>query len=420
MSHPPQRRTLALLFFLYLAQGLPFGYQKELASFLREAGVSLEKIGLSRALTAPWMLKALWAPLVDRFGSERFGRRKSWIVPMLLLLAVTCVIAGFFPPTRSLAGLFAVILVMNVFAATQDIAVDGLAVDLLQGKALGPANTAQVVGYKAGMLFSAALLVPLFPLLGWNGILYAIAGMLVLWALALCFWKEPPTPPRTIESRRSLQAVIATMYASLRQPGAIWLVAFVATYKIGEELVDPMLRPFLIDAGYRKEQLTFWIGTVGMFASLAGSLIGGLLAARIPILSAVLVTSVARSLAMLGQYALTLPGHPSPAAVIAATFAEHLCGGALTTAMFAFMMSRVNKTIGGTHYTLLACVEVIGKLPPSLLSGVLAKQLGFPVLFGLGTALSFFFLPLLLPLHRQIRQELSGTSNPAAETSKVL
>ncbi|HNN93617.1 MAG TPA: MFS transporter, partial [Pseudomonadota bacterium] len=73
-----------------MAQGLPFGFQKELSSFLRETGVSLDKIGFTRALSAPWMAKALWAPLVDRFGSERFGRRKSWIVPMLILLGLTC------------------------------------------------------------------------------------------------------------------------------------------------------------------------------------------------------------------------------------------------------------------------------------------------------------------------------------------
>ena len=59
MSHLPQRRTLALLFLLYMAQGLPFGFQKELSSFLRETGVSLDKIGFTRALSAPWMAKAL-------------------------------------------------------------------------------------------------------------------------------------------------------------------------------------------------------------------------------------------------------------------------------------------------------------------------------------------------------------------------
>ena len=410
MSHLPQRRTLALLFLLYMAQGLPFGFQKELSSFLRETGVSLDKIGFTRALSAPWMAKALWAPLVDRFGSDRFGRRKSWIVPMLVLLSLTCVAAAYFPPGRGLLGLLALILLMNLFAATQDIAVDGLAVDLLRGKELGPANTAQVVGYKAGMLLSSALLVPLYPWIGWHGILWALAGMLLVWAIALTGWREPQAPEQVAETRRSLRAVVQTMLESMKQPGSLWLVLFVATYKIGEELVDPMLRAFLIDAGYRKEQLSLWIGSYGMVASLLGSALGGWTATRTPLLTAVTLASLARAFSMTGQWYLTVLERPGPLAVILATIGEHFCGGALTTVMFAFMMSRVNKAIGGTHYTLLACVEVVGKLPPSLLSGVLARQLGYSRLFALGTALSFLFLLLLIPLRRS---EMNSDPNPA-------
>ena len=49
---------------------------------------------------------------------------------------------------------------------------------------------------------------------------------------------------------------------------------------------------------------------------------------------------------------------PTEGKVIAVTSAEHFFGGALTTAMFAFMMSRVDRQIGATHYTVLAAIEV--------------------------------------------------------------
>jgi len=404
-SPPPPRRPLALLFLLYFAQGLPFGFQKELSSFFREAGISNPHIGFARALAWPWMAKVLWAPLVDRFGVDSFGRRKTWIVPMLILLALTCVAASYFPPAKGLVVLLALVLLMNLFAATQDIAVDGLAVDLLAAKDLGPANIAQVVGYKAGMLLASGLLVPLYPWIGWAGILWAIAGLLILWSVSLLFWREPRPQASAVEARSSLRAVVATMVESLRQPGALWLVLFVATYKIGEELVDPMLRPFLIDAGYRKEQLSIWIGSYGMFASLLGSMLGGYLATRLPILSALSICAFLRSASMLGEWYLTVLGKPGKVAIIAVTIGEHFCGGALTTAMFAYMMSRVNKAIGGTHYTLLACVEVLGKMPPSIMSGVLADRLGYRGLFGLGTMLSFGFLLLLIPLRRFQPQE---------------
>jgi len=97
-----KRRSLVLLFCLYFAQGLPFGFQNEISAFLRQAGLSLTKIGFANLLTMPWSVKALWAPLVERYGSERFGRRKTWIVAMQLLLAATCVVTALFPPSAGL------------------------------------------------------------------------------------------------------------------------------------------------------------------------------------------------------------------------------------------------------------------------------------------------------------------------------
>jgi len=78
-------RTVGLLAALYFVQGLPFGFQATvLPIYLRVNGVSLTGIVLLGMLAAPWLLKALWAPLVDRYWWPRLGRRKSWILPMQL------------------------------------------------------------------------------------------------------------------------------------------------------------------------------------------------------------------------------------------------------------------------------------------------------------------------------------------------
>src|SRR5262249_35098151 len=121
-------RKIALLASLYFAQGLPFGFQvTALPAYLRESGVSLAGLGFAGLLSLPWMGKALWAPLVDRAR-----RRKSWIVPMQALLMVACGLAALVPPSSGLGLLLALVFFMNLFAATQDIAVDGLAVDMLE------------------------------------------------------------------------------------------------------------------------------------------------------------------------------------------------------------------------------------------------------------------------------------------------
>ena len=116
-------RRIVWLSSLYLVQGLPFGFQAAaLPAFLRESGVSLTEIGFLDLLALPWLLKALWSPVVDRFGSSRWGRRRSWILPLQLLLAVVCVGCSFAPPDRALALLLGLIFSANLVAATLDVA----------------------------------------------------------------------------------------------------------------------------------------------------------------------------------------------------------------------------------------------------------------------------------------------------------
>jgi MFS transporter, PAT family, beta-lactamase induction signal transducer AmpG len=406
-------RTLALLFLLYFAQGLPAGFQgKPLQAYLTQSGVSLSKIGFADALFLPWYCKALWAPLVDRFGSRRFGRRKSWIVPLLLLLTMTCALAAYVRLEHGLATLLVLVFLMNLFAATQDIAVDGLALDLLGQGELGPGNAVQVVGFKVGILIAGGTLLWASVYIGLLGHLGVMAALMLGVLFAVLPLREPapslashldetvpeataPPPPS-----RSLGGIVAVVIRALRVPGAGWLLLFIATYKIGESLADRMFTPFLVKSGFTVGQIGIWIGTYGLIASIAGSLLGGLFVRRVSLLNAVGVTALLRSISMVGLYYLAAAG-PTPSAVIGVTIAEHFFGGALTTAMFAFMMSRVDRSVGATHFTVLASVEVLGKSPGGLLSGVLAEQLGFARLFALGTALTFAFLLLLLPLRRQ-------------------
>ena len=171
-----RRGRLAILTLLYFVQGLPYGFQATaLGVYLREAHVSLTHIGLAGLLAVPWSLKALWAPFVDRHGDGRFGRRKSWIVPMQALLAASMCAAAVLPPDDGLIPLLVLVFLMNLFAATMDIAVDGLAVELLTTSELGTGNAAQVVGYKLGMLTGGGVLVWASGTIGWHGLFYAMA-----------------------------------------------------------------------------------------------------------------------------------------------------------------------------------------------------------------------------------------------------
>jgi MFS family permease len=393
---PTRAGKIGALSALYFVQGMPFGFQATaLPIYLRGEGISLAAIGLASFLSLPWMLKLLWSPFVESWHSPRWGRRRSWIIPLQVCLALAC-FASAGLGTRGPIVLVSLVLLMNLFAATMDIAVDGLAVDILEPEELGWGNAAQVVGYKIGMLTGGGLLVWLSDRIAWEGLFLVMGGLVTMVALGTLAMPRPDAG--TGGARQKVGEVLGLLWSStLRRRGFAWLALFVLTYKAGESMADAMFKPFLVDEGFSAQQIGLWVGTWGMVFSLAGSLAGGWLASRFSRLSAVGWTALLRIGPILGQLWLSLHS-PTAAEVIAVTAAEHFFGGALTTAMFAYMMSRVDRRVGASHFTLLATLEVSGKLLSASLSGVLAEGSGYPGLFLLAALLSLGFLALLVPL----------------------
>ena len=402
-------RKLGVLWTLYFAQGLPFGFQATaLPVYLRDAGLSLTSIGFATALTLPWMLKVFWAPLVDRFGSERVGRRRSWILPMQGALLACCVAAAFVRPGRDLPFLFALMLLMNLFSATMDIAVDGLAVDLLELEELGRGNIAQVVGYKIGMLTGGGLLLWASGTIGWDGLFFSMAALVgVAISITLGYQEKhlpDPTEPTSPLVHPSIREIFSLLRRSVLHGSSGWMLLFIGTYKLGENMADTMFKPFLVDSGFASHQIGLWVGTWGMLFSITGSFAGGRLATRVSFLRAVGIAACFRVVPVVGEWWLSVVT-PTEAKVLLVTCSEHFFGGALTTTLFAYMMSRVDKRIGATHYTLLASVEVWGKVPAAWVSGAITDATSYPFIFGLAAVLSTAFLGLLVPLSRAERAE---------------
>lgn len=396
-------RRLAMLWMLYFVQGLPFGFQATAVPvLLREGGASLTVISLAGLVSAPWILKPLWAPWVDASP-----RRKTWLLPMQGLLAGSVALGGFIGDSRT-APLLAAVGLMNLFAATLDIAVDGLAVDILDERDLGLGNAAQVVGYKLGMLTGGGLLLWVSARIGHASSMYAMALSIAVTAFITWRFAEPTPESRARREPLRYRATLRALVRTLAAPRARWLGLAVLTYKLGESVADAMFKPFLVDAAFTRAQIGLWLGTWGMLFSLLGSLGGGWLASRWRLWQTLTVLAALRILPLVGEWWLVGWAAPSSRAVIAVTSAEHFFGGALTTAMFAMMMSRVDRNIGATHFTALAALEVVGKAVPSLAAGALTDALGYRFAFGLAVALSTAFLFVLPPLR-------GGPSRRAAE-----
>jgi len=193
--------------------------------------------------------------------------------------------------------------------------------------------------------------------------------------------------------------ILDTLWRSLQTPGMATALAVVATYKMGESIIDVMYKPFLMDQGFSASTLGLWLGTWGMGASVMGSIAGGILASRVRLFPLLMLAGAVRLVPELGQLGLAMAWlDVSATHVISISLAEHFAGGALTTVMFATMMGMVDRRIGATHFTLFACVEVWGKSVAAMASGLIAERIAYSGAFGLGVALGFVFLVMVSQL----------------------
>ena len=85
-------RKLSLLAALYVSQAIPLGFFIEAVPAIgRDLGLSLRDIGLIQALALPFLIKFLWAPLVDGRGAAQRGHYRSWLLPLQGLAVATVV-----------------------------------------------------------------------------------------------------------------------------------------------------------------------------------------------------------------------------------------------------------------------------------------------------------------------------------------
>ena len=398
-----RRYRIILLFSLYLSQGLPFGYQATaLPVYLRGKGVSLTLIGFSTILAAPWFLKVFWAPFIDTIWSRKIGRRRSWIIPLQTMLFLS-IFSASFTSSAGIKFLIINIFIMNFLAASQDIAVDGLAVDILGEHELGYGNAAQVIGYKAGMIISGGLLVWLTGFYEWKTLFSVMAAISLLPLVLVFFYNETGSAGKCL-NRVTLSDVWNILVKSAGSNTFRWLIFFIAFYKFGEIMIDVMYKPFLVDSGIAASDIGLWVGTWGMGASIAGSAAGGFIASKLSVYRAVFAACILRLFPLIYVSVLTFIT-PSAYHVITATLLEHFFGGLLTTTLFAFMMFNSDRSIGATHYTLLAAVEVIGKTPGALFSGFMTERAGYSLCFITGTLISLAVIFILPFYNKSLKRE---------------
>ncbi len=270
------RRTWAVS-LLSFSSGLPLALiWIAIPDWMRDSGVDIRLVGLMTLTQAPWSFKILWSPLMDRFAPLSMGRRRGWtLLAQIGLLALTLALAGLGNNPDTPWVLFALALAMAFVSATQDIAIDAYAVDVLHHDEQGVAVGARTALYRVAMIVAGGLAITLTGIFSWPVV---CIGLGLLYLPMMLVTLKAPDPEERIQPPRSLkEAVWLPFLELLSRDQALPILSFVLLYKLSDSLSQSLLRPFLNDIGYDAFHRGLALATLGFVCTVAGTFLGGAL-----------------------------------------------------------------------------------------------------------------------------------------------
>lgn len=279
--------------FFYLAQGIPLGLITiALPAWLAEQGVSAGEIASFVAISGlPWGFKLIAGPIMDRFSFLAMGRRRPWVVLAQFCLVVAIVALGTVPdPANNIMLLTWMAFAVNSFAAVQDVAVDGMAIDVLPFEERGRANSLMAFGQVAGYSLSGALSATLLILFGIQGAAWGLAlgvALIFLWSILVrerrgervLPWTSGEAVPRSI----ALQAetwggIFQDLLKVMFLPASIILVLVTLCWRIAGGFwltAAPVIA--VQQLGYASTVYAEWNAVAGFTAASLGILLGFLI-----------------------------------------------------------------------------------------------------------------------------------------------
>lgn len=434
-------RRIVAIFFLGISSGLPLALVLgTLSIWMAREGVDKTTVGLFSAVTLPYTLKFLWAPVIDRVGfpllTRFLGQRRGWTVATQLALMAGIAAMALTNPAAdpALMALFA--LIVSFCSASQDIVIDAYRVELLEEEKIGAGASTVVFGYRIGMLISGAGALHLAGGLNWS-VVYLIMAALVLIGLVTILLSREPVHGADAETaareRRVADylaqrpellghraAVLAWLYGAvvspfvdfMTRPQWLAILLFVVFYKLGDSMAGVMTGYFMVELGFSNEDIANVGKIVGFGATMLGFVIGGWLIVQLGMLWALWICGGVQMLSNLMFAVQALVGHDT-AMLALAVGVENLAGGMGTAALVAYLSSLCNLAYTATQYALLSAVASVARTFLAAPAGRLAEMVEWAPFFLITTVAALPGLGFLLWItiaHRRAerRRDIDG------------
>lgn len=407
-------RRLGVMLPLGFASGLPLALTAgTLQAWLTVEGVDLKTIGIFTLVGLPYTLKFLWAPLMDRFVPPWLGRRRGWMLLTQVGVVLGLVLMALTDAQAQPRQLAAFALLVAFLSASLDIVFDAYRTETLEPHERGLGAAVWVNGYRLALLAAGAGALMLADLVGWQITYLAMALAMLAGTVTILVSPEPTVsaePPQSLA-----EAVGAPLKEFFLRGQALAFIAVIVLYKLGDAFASSLQTAFLIGGmNFSATEVGLAKG-VGILATLAGAVLGGLVMTRAGLLQSLLAFGALQAFSNLGFVVLAVAGK-SPALLMSAVIVENVTGGMGTAAFVALVMSLCDPRYTATQFALLSSLEALGRVFAGRPSADLVQAVGWAQFFALTFVIA---LPGLWAVWRLRREFPARPAAPLAAQQTV-
>jgi PAT family beta-lactamase induction signal transducer AmpG len=390
------KRQMLVMLMLGFSSGLPFLLVLgTLSARLKAGGIDNTSIGFASWIGFAYAFKFIWSPLVDHLKipilTMALGRRRAWILVSQALIALGLVGMALTNPITSLTLLIVFAVFTAAASATQDIAVDAWRIEAAKTEEQGQMAAMYQLGYRLAIMASGGGALILAGKINWQVSYFVMAFLLCVGAFGALMAptsSEDKNAQTNTTPRPSAKVLLIdplldffTRYKST----AIIMLALISAYRIPDFVMGVMARPFYLDKGYSLEVIGEISGFYGVWITIFGAALGGVMVARLGLLKSLFIGAVLGSGSNLVYVWLNYQDTTYINLLIAIA-AENISGGIAGTVLIAYMSSLTNKAFTATQYALLSSFYALLAKFIGGFSGLFVDRLGYTNFF-LATAL---------------------------------
>ena len=430
MLHSRKGR-LSAFGILYISEGIPYGFTSvAIVAFMRIEGLSLQQIGVVvAALFIPWSFKWLWAPVIDIVKLRRFGGRKAWIVICTSMMIVTLIITATVDFVENFQLLLWMVVLNNLFCATQDVAIDSLAVSTLKKDERSSGNGFMFGGQYFGIALGGGGAIYMSSLWGIHGALYFVSSLLIINLIFILIFitdedAKLPSPPRKVGQ---LQHFVGTLGAFVRElytgfvesgRGPKFGLLFALLPVGAMALAYAMLGTIQVDYGLDETQISKLSLTVALTSAI-GCIVGGQLGSRFgarKIAALFYVATVIPTIALAWQIS-TIGLTNIPMGFFVALIVSHsFLYGIIFAVHAAIFMGMTNPAVAATQFTAYMALSNLAISMGNFWQGTVAERFDYSMVLYIDATLVIFAL-CVIPFLKDREEKKATPMSEAALSS---